>query len=277
MSWYQEALVETGRAPALWLLVGFLVTFALTRFVTRRIRARRLRELSGVVSKRRILSDIHIGGVHVHHQVWGILLVLVVGLVMVRFSPQSPWLEVLAAAFGAGAALVLDQFALWVHLDDVYWTEDGRKSIDAVMLTTLVLVAMLVQVSPADASPTSTAGAWATAGALVVHFAVVIVAFLKGKRRLGVIGVVVPGVALVGAIRLAKPTSFWALRFYSAARRRRATMRFSHDYMARWDRIRDWIGGEHGISLPRKLEASITDSLESATQSPPRHDRAERR
>ncbi len=43
-----------------------------------------------------------------------------------------------AALFGAGAALTLDEFALWLHLEDVYWTAEGRSSVDAVMLALLV-------------------------------------------------------------------------------------------------------------------------------------------
>lgn len=71
---------------------------------------------------------------HVHHQVWGILLVLASGLLQFRYSPRSPWEEVLAALFGAGAALTLDEFALWFNLDDVYRTKTGRPSTDAILL-----------------------------------------------------------------------------------------------------------------------------------------------
>jgi hypothetical protein len=77
---------------------------------------------------------VYIGGVHIHHQVWGILLVLITGLLEFRFRPHPPWQEVLAALFGAGAALMLDEFALSLYLKDVYWTKEGRKFIDAVML-----------------------------------------------------------------------------------------------------------------------------------------------
>ncbi|MGA8046979.1 MAG: hypothetical protein WCA30_12015 [Dermatophilaceae bacterium] len=62
-----------------------------------------------------------------HHQVWGILLVLLVGLLTVWFSLGPPWIEVLATLFGAGAALALDEFALWLHLEDVYWSEGARS------------------------------------------------------------------------------------------------------------------------------------------------------
>jgi len=81
-----------------------------------------------------------IGGVHVHHYVWGILLLLVVGylwLIQVGTGahPQSRRLGRMTALFyGVGAALTLDEFALWLHLDDVYWERTGRMSVDAVML-----------------------------------------------------------------------------------------------------------------------------------------------
>ena len=132
MDWYQDSFVATGRSAALWALLGFLITFAVTRGITRRIRAKKAEPPKD--SGGGGFSDIYIGGVHIHHQVWGILLVLVAGLLEFRFSPDAPWREVLAALFGVGAALTLDEFALWFHLDDVYWGEEGRKSIDAILI-----------------------------------------------------------------------------------------------------------------------------------------------
>ena len=148
--WYQRYLVDTGRSAALWVLLGFVITFATTRWITLRIRTRAARQTGQDGSA---VKDVYIGGVHIHHQVWGILLVLVVGLLEFRFSPQPPWREVLAALFGAGAALALDEFALWLHLQDVYWTEEGRKSIDAVMVAVVVGLAMLAGTSPIGLSP----------------------------------------------------------------------------------------------------------------------------
>ena len=144
MAWYDATFVQTGRSPALWALVGFLVTFALVRTITRRIHARQAAraEDSGPI------KDVFIGGVHVHHQVWGILLVLVSGLLTFRFRPESPWIDVLALVFGAGAALTLDEFALWFHLDDVYWSTEGRKSIDAILVGAALGGAILLGVSP---------------------------------------------------------------------------------------------------------------------------------
>jgi len=131
VDWYQRVLVDTGRAAAVWALIGFLVTFAITRGITRRIRAKKNAPVTNAdkPDDGGGFSDIYIAGVHVHHQVWGILLVLLSGLLEFRFSPDSPWTEVLAALFGVGAALTLDEFALWFHLDDVYWVRTvGSRS-----------------------------------------------------------------------------------------------------------------------------------------------------
>ena len=137
LDWYRAAILDTGRSAAVWALLGFVVTFGLTRWITVTIRARKARQDADESSGGPI-KDIHIGGVHVHHQVWGILLVLLTGLLQFRFSPGPPWVEVLATLFGVGAALALDEFALWLHLEDVYWSEEGRKSIDAVLVAVVV-------------------------------------------------------------------------------------------------------------------------------------------
>ena len=85
MGWYQRVFAGTGRAPAVLMLIGFLVTFAVTRAITRRIRARASAARTQPPDPGRGgLSDLYIGGVHVHHQVWGILLVLASGLLQFR-------------------------------------------------------------------------------------------------------------------------------------------------------------------------------------------------
>ncbi len=130
ITWYRETILETGRSGVLWMLIAFVITFAITRLVTRHIRAKSAagddEEEEGLV------GDVHIGGVHIHHQVWGILLILVAAVLEFAYQPDTPGVEVLGAIFGVGAALTLDEFALWVHLDDVYWSKEGRKSIDAI-------------------------------------------------------------------------------------------------------------------------------------------------
>jgi len=105
--------------------LGFLVTFALVRGITHMIRA-------GIGPIQNLTS----GGLHIHHLVWGILLLLAVGYVwLLQIGVGSSWMASLTAiAFGVGAALTLDEFALWLNLSDVYWERQGRLSIDAVVI-----------------------------------------------------------------------------------------------------------------------------------------------
>src|SRR5215470_14788090 len=84
---------------------------------------------------------IYIRGTHVHHLVWGILLLLIVGfcwLIEVGTGERSSSLlasRLMSLLYGVGAALTLDEFALWLNLQDtVYWTRQGRASLDAILL-----------------------------------------------------------------------------------------------------------------------------------------------
>jgi hypothetical protein len=105
--------------------LGFLITFGIVRGITAMIRA-------GVGP----IHNVSAGGLHIHHLVWGILLLLLVGYVWLsEIGVGSSWVASLTAiAFGVGAALTLDEFALWLNLQDVYWERQGRESIDAVLL-----------------------------------------------------------------------------------------------------------------------------------------------
>ena len=112
--------------------LGFLVTFAIVRGITHLIRA-------GIGP----IHNISSGGLHIHHLVWGILLLLGVGYVwLIEQGTGSGWLaSATAFAYGVAAALTLDEFALWLNLEDVYWTGPGRVSIDAVVIFASLLSA----------------------------------------------------------------------------------------------------------------------------------------
>ena len=105
--------------------LGFLATFGTVRAITHLIRA-------GVGP----IHNVTTGGLHIHHLVWGILLLLGVGyLWLIKVGIGSSRLSaLLAIAYGAGAALTLDEFALWLNLQDVYWERAGRESIDAIVI-----------------------------------------------------------------------------------------------------------------------------------------------
>ena len=102
-----------------------------------------------------LVKDIHVGGVHMHHQVLGIFLVLVSALLEFAYQPGTPGMEILGGAFGVGAALTLDEFALWLHLDDVYWSKEGQKSIDAVVLGACLCAVLLIGTTPFGVDDTS--------------------------------------------------------------------------------------------------------------------------
>jgi hypothetical protein len=74
--------------------------------------------------------------VHIHHLVWGILLLLLVGYIwLAEVGVSSSWASALTAiAYGVGAALALDEFALWLNLRDVYWEVQGRESVNALLI-----------------------------------------------------------------------------------------------------------------------------------------------
>lgn len=247
MSFQADIATEPGRAAILWMLLAFVITFLLTRTVTRRIQAKSKRPTVDA-GGRSLIGDITIGGVHIHHQVWGILLVLVSALLEFAYRPGRPWVEILGVMFGIGAALALDEFALWVYMDDVYWKEEGRTSIDAVIVAASICLLLLVGLSPfgaADVEAGDVAGYVALAITVVISGSLAVVCFFKGKLFLGFVAIFLPAIGLFGAIRLARPNSPWARRRYPEDSRKmaRARARFArHD--RRMDGFRRLIGGD---------------------------------
>jgi hypothetical protein len=228
---------EPGRECGFLLLLAFLISFSFIRTSARLMRSPRVPWWPGSVEA---------GGVHIHHLVWGISLVLVSGFAAFVSDLYSPWWQVTSIAFGIGAGLTLDEFALWVYLRDVYWSAEGRDSIDAVILVTLLAGLVVLGVQPFDLDQTG--AAVGTTGAVVVVLGLSTVTFLKGRLLLGAISIFVPVVGLVAAVRLAKPNSLWARRRYRgrrAHRLERATARHERDTRldAMGVRIRDAIGG----------------------------------
>ena len=133
-----RAGLEAGTAnetAVLNLFLSFGVTFAIARTVTHSIRR-------GIGPVR----NVHVGRRHIHHFVPGIGLCLLAGgaSISMRREALDPWL---AVPFGTGAALVLDETALLVELEDVYWSREGVLSIDVGLggVTALACLALLVR------------------------------------------------------------------------------------------------------------------------------------
>jgi hypothetical protein len=203
-----------GAGAAFLVLVAFLVAYLAIR-----TSARLTRSVSwwpgGVQS----------GGVHLHHLVWGICLMMLSGFLAFAVPLQSPWWHVTAIAFGIGAGFTMDEFALWVRLEDVYWSEEGRSSFDAVVAATAFAALVVTGTRPFGLDdPVSIT---ATATTVVLGLGLGFLCFAKGRLLLGVVGLFVPVVGLFGAVRLAHPASLWAKRRYSGAKLERARTRFA--------------------------------------------------
>ncbi len=243
MALLSAALVDAADAgqpaalrPVMTMFIAVLVTFLCTRLVTRHIRSQA--QPGGP------FNDITVGGVHIHHQVFGILLMFGAGLALIAVTPEGVALHVVAALFGAGTSLTFDEFALWLHLDDVYWSAEGRQSVDA-MFCVLSITGLLVGGVDFVTGDVGSASWWSSIVVLLIGLALSIICVLKGKVVTGVIGLFLQPVALIGAIRLAKPPSWWGRRRYPTRTRRlaRAQRRFGAAYQARWNRARDFVGG----------------------------------
>lgn len=124
---YQQHL-DYRRVAALRMWLAFIVTFAFLRFLTYGIRYHFLPFRNIVTS----------GGLHIHHFVWGIFILLIVGFLGITVDSKRLHIW-LGTCFGIGAALVIDEFALWLNLRDVYWLRQGRISIDAAILISALL------------------------------------------------------------------------------------------------------------------------------------------
>jgi ABC-type multidrug transport system fused ATPase/permease subunit len=233
---YETSVYEAGREPIFVALLAFLICFVITRGYTRVARVRGWGSASA-------------HGVHLHHIVVGIVLALTSGALIIGVEPIDNIFDLLlCAVFGSGAALILDEFALVFRLQDVYWSEEGRASIDAVIVAVTVGVLVLLHIVPFDATTSEDGGRWTLMTIVAIHIALVVVAMFKGKVWLGLLGIFVAFVAFVCAVRLAKPRSPWARRFYppgSKKMRRAEERQQRHDerWGAKTKRLLDLIGG----------------------------------
>jgi hypothetical protein len=125
---------------------------------------------------------------------------------------------------GVGSSLILDEFALILHLQDVYWSPEGQLSVQLVTLALSGMGLVLLGLNPLTSHSGLGAGHLAVVATSVLHIAAILVCVRKGKYSTAVLGVFLPPVAWIGAIRLARPGSKWA-HHYDAARAARATAR----------------------------------------------------
>lgn len=111
--------LHPGQQSALISWLAFTGTFSTVRAITHSIR-----------SGKGPIHDVSAGGVHLHHYMWGILTVSGVGAVALRGDERLRRHPLVALFYGVGLGLIVDEFALLLDLEDVYWAKDGRKSVD---------------------------------------------------------------------------------------------------------------------------------------------------
>jgi len=241
------AFDQADQRAGLILLASMLLSFGFIRFSTRMIRAQ-VKWWPGNVSP---------GGLHIHHLVFGIVLMMLSGFLNFVIQPDSPWFEILAGVFGVGVGLTLDEFALWLYLDDVYWSEEGRSSVDAVVFAAIIGGGIILGFVPLDASGASIVSIVVS---VVITLGICAIVALKGKVSSAVIGMFIPPVAWVAAIRLARPGSWWAKRRYQEGGEKlveAADRKARHDRRVR--RFQDLIGGAPSLPSPRSSESGRSE------------------
>ena len=284
-------VVAPGREPLMWCLIAFCLTFFVTRSITRYIRA--TADRSGprkwwqphnisVLSK----GEGGGGGLHIHHAVFGVVLVLISGVAMVTMASDGTLHQFTAAAifFGIGAALVLDEFALILHLEDVYWSADGRTSVDAVFVAVAVAGLLVMGFNPLSFFDI---GIWRDDDSVVARVSVIVLALLtlalavvvllKGKLWTGLLGMFITPLLFVGAIRLSRPHAPWARWHYQDKPRKMHRAMERERYLRRpfvqatlW--LQHVIAGEPRFPSDTEVDAELDREVHAAPapgQAPP--------
>jgi hypothetical protein len=274
---WNHQLAEHDRQWLFLVLAGVVISFGFIRFSTRMMRSPRVPWWPGS-----IVSD---GGVHVHHLVFGIVLMITAGTISFAGWAVDPIYEICAFLFGVGIGLTIDEFALWLYLDDVYWAEQGRASIDATVIAVSAMGLVLLGVRPFELDNNSSGDLIASILVALVLLACVGICVLKVRLLHAVTGFFIFPLALYGACRLGKPDSPWATRFYgerNPKKQARAEARFAPG--RRSERIkqgfRDAIGGapeDEYLAKVERREAAKAERRESAEEAQAQAEKAEPR
>ncbi|HEY5709153.1 MAG TPA: hypothetical protein VIS51_07135 [Solirubrobacterales bacterium] len=267
---FWDQLVEHDEQGLFLVLAGFVLSFAFIRMSTRLMRSPRVPWWPGSV-----VSE---SGVHLHHLVFGIVTMMVAGTLGFSTLGASPWIEICAFAFGIGAGLTIDEFALWVYLDDVYWTEEGRSSIDATVIAAAGMVLLLLGFTPFDFDTSSAVEIAGSIVTLLIVLAMVAICFAKQRLMHGWVGFFFLPIAIYGASRLGKPSSPWARRRYGdrdPAKQTRAEERFPPN--RRTDRFkdafRDIVGGKPSEGVAAAQQEAIAATREAVAEARQRAER----
>jgi hypothetical protein len=260
---FWDKLVEHDEQGLFLVLAGFVLSFAFIRMSTRLMRSPRVTWWPGSV-----VSD---GGVHLHHLVFGIVTMMIGGTLGFAALGHSPYVEICAFVFGVGAGLTIDEFALWVYLDDVYWAEEGRSSIDATVIAAAGMVLILLGFSPFSFDTSTveqTIGSILTAAFV---FSLVAICFAKQRIMHGTVGFFIFPIAIYGAARIGKPGSPWGRRRYGESnpgKQAKAEERFPAD--RRTERFknafRDIVGGKPSEGVAAVQQEALAATREAADE-----------
>ncbi len=260
--WNDQILADEKQGLFL-VLVGFILSFAFIRMSTRLMRSPRVPWWPGSV-----VSE---GGVHLHHLVFGIVTMMISGTLGLAALGDSPYAEICAFLFGIGAGLTIDEFALWVYLEDVYWAEEGRSSIDATVIAAAGMMLILLGFSPFSFDTGSAEETVVSIVGAAALFALVASCFAKQRVLHGTVGFFVFPIALYGALRLGKPGSPWARRRYAErrpAKQAKAEARFPPD--RRTERFknafRDIVGGKPSEGVAAAREEALAATRETVEE-----------
>ena len=239
-------------------LVGFLASFAFIRMSTRIIRSESVSWWPGNIESE--------SGLHLHHLVFGIVTMMVAGTLGFVADGRTPFTEICALGFGVGVGLTIDEFALWVHLEDVYWADEGRSSIDATVITASLMLLVVLGISPVAIESGSAEAVISSIVGILIVFACVAICIAKGRILHGVTGMFISPLAVYGACRIGKPNSAWARYRYGERRPKKqakAEGRFPPDRRTERfkEAFRDLVGGKPSEGL-----AAIGDEAAAATR-----------
>ncbi|GAB4584508.1 hypothetical protein [Nocardia sp. IFM 10818] len=271
--WWNDVVIGDGRLPLACLLLGFIVGFLLIRISVRLIR-KQVRWWPG---------NVRAGDVHIHHMVFGVILVLSSGAGLVTLWQSGVGvISALAATFGVGAALVLDEFALIYYLRDVYWEEQGRTSVDAVFVaiavTGLLLLGFhplwLLDIGEFRRDP-GVLERGVIVGFAVANLGLAAIVIAKGKIWTGLFGMFFPPLLVVGALRLSRPGAPWARWRYSSRLRlmRRAIVRerrYRRPMIRAKIFVQDLLAGKPDVAhVRRAAEEELVRTVVPAPPAPP--------
>jgi hypothetical protein len=256
-------LEENHEQAVFLVLVGFLGSFAFIRMSTRIIRSESVSWWPGNIE-----SD---SGVHLHHLVFGIVTMMVAGTLGFASDGRTPFIEICALGFGIGVGLTIDEYALWVHLEDVYWAEEGRSSVDATVIAASLMLLIVLGVSPVVIDSSTTEALITSIILTVIAFVCVAICFAKGRVLHGTVGIFVAPVAFYGAGRIGKPRSAWARYRYGERRPKKqskAEDRFAPERRTERfkEAFRDVVGGKPSEGLTAISDEAVAATREASAE-----------